>query len=53
MTDRYWICLECGNKYGKARDNISTYHVEKCDYCGKVKAVTESRDFGYPKKEGE
>lgn len=43
-----WICHDCGIKYGKPRFSVSTWHQDKCDYCGEIKAVTESRDFGYP-----
>ena len=52
-----WICGTCGMEYGHASDrNLSTWHIGRCDYCGKEKPVTEVRDFGYPelpKKEGE
>lgn len=44
-----WICYDCGKKYGKSRTLVSTYHTGKCEYCREVKAVTESRDWGYPK----
>lgn len=43
-----WICIDCGNKYGKPRGNPSTYHNGICEWCGKEKAVTEHRDYGYP-----
>ncbi|HON84208.1 MAG TPA: hypothetical protein PLI22_08795 [Caldisericia bacterium] len=43
-----WICNDCGIKYGKPRFLVSTWHQDKCDYCGEIKVVTESRDFGYP-----
>lgn len=44
--------LTCLKKYGKEptkpKFNISTYHKCKCDSCGKVKPVTEVRDYFYP-----
>ena len=43
-----WICHECGLKYGRPKNVVSTWHVELCDYCGKIESVTEPRDYGYP-----
>ena len=43
-----WICFECGNKHGKPKGGVSTYHTGICEWCGKEKAVTEDRDFNYP-----
>lgn len=55
------VCDDCGieanrrtclKKYGaeplKAKFDISTYHTDKCDWCGETKPVTEVRDFFYP-----
>lgn len=42
----YWICRDCGLKYGKIVCRVSTMHKGKCEICGKEKAVTEGRDFG-------
>jgi hypothetical protein len=42
------VCIECGNKYGRSRSSASCYHMNNCDVCGKKKAVTQSRDYGYP-----
>jgi hypothetical protein len=42
-----WICLDCGNKYGRRAGGVCTMHVGKCDVCGEEKSVTEPRDFGY------
>ena len=49
--DKYpaWICSACGNKYGKARDTIATFHFGECGWCNKKASVTEPRDYGYPK----
>lgn len=54
-------CYECGvtaniltclKRYGQPPHQIaftvSTYHKGKCDFCGWVKDVTETRDFFYP-----
>lgn len=54
MTDRIgaWICHDCGTKYGRVINNhCATYHCgDRCDYCGRTdQAVTEPRDYGYPK----
>jgi len=46
----YWVCRECGLKASNGKSfDISTYHKGKCGVCKKVKAVTEPRDFFYPK----
>ena len=42
-----WICSNCGSKYGTYRAEVSTWHEDKCDVCGKDHVgVTEGRDFG-------
>lgn len=43
-----WICALCGQKYGNYCVFTSTFHPATCDYCGLVKNVTSSRDYGYP-----
>jgi hypothetical protein len=44
--------LTCLKKYGeepkKKKFSVSTYHIGKCDVCGKVTQITEVRDFFYP-----
>lgn len=44
--------LTCLKRYGaeplKKKFDISTYHQGKCDFCGKIKPITEVRDFFYP-----
>lgn len=47
-----WVCNECAIKAGGVTSRCSTYHSEKCDVCRKVKAVTQPRDFGYPRFKG-
>jgi len=55
-SDIYLVCFDCGKEAlsllinkGKTQFLCSTVHNDKCDVCGKVKAVTEARDFQYPK----
>ena len=60
-TTIYNVCDKCGieanrltclKKYGtepkKKKFMCSTYHKGKCDFCGKIKYITEARDFFYP-----
>lgn len=50
-TKKYpnWVCQECGSRASGGRQfQISTWHKAKCDVCGKVKHVTEPRDFYNP-----
>jgi len=47
-----WICAPCGDRNQPNKKlifKVSTYHNDECGWCGKEKAVTEPRDFGYPK----
>lgn len=51
MSYPTWVCFDCGNAAQPDKSKIfavSTYHNGKCAVCGEIKAVTESRDFGYP-----
>lgn len=44
-----WVCAECGMRASGGRCfEISTYHIGKCDVCGKECMVTQPRDFYYP-----
>lgn len=57
MTDRYYpaeICLKCGKKYGKARQESRAIGMwgGKCGWCGEEGAVTSPRDFCYPEFTG-
>lgn len=52
-----WICRECGEKYGKVKPGLSTYHeadpdnpTDRCGWCGAKVNLTEPRDYGYPTK---
>jgi len=44
--------LTCLNKYGelpkKVAFDVSTFHLDECDFCGVLAWVTEDRDFFYP-----
>jgi hypothetical protein len=55
------VCSDCGieanrltclKKYGqeplKKCFDVSTFHKGKCDWCGKLKHITQTRDFFYP-----
>lgn len=43
------ICSDCGHKHGRRRVTESTWHMGACDWCGEHKAVTEDRDYSYPR----
>jgi hypothetical protein len=40
-------CHDCGKKYGEYSVSCSSTWEGKCDVCGEVKGVTETRDYGY------
>lgn len=53
-----WICSPCGLKHGRWREgHLATFHEpdkhdehDRCGWCGtRISALTEPRDFGYPK----
>lgn len=39
------VCFDCGNKYGTYHDGVSSVWEGKCNVCGEIKNITESRDF--------
>jgi hypothetical protein len=41
------VCFDCGSKYGEYHDRVSSVWEGKCNVCGEVKNITESRDFKY------
>ena len=45
-----WICADCGDKHGKAKCGLSTWHEGACEVCGKMTSVTEPRDYGHLKE---
>lgn len=51
-----WVCRACGlgasNRKADGALLVSTFHQGLCEVCGRVTAVTEPRDYGYPKFEG-
>lgn len=47
-----WVCMECAENAGKELRGPATFHVDTCGVCGKEKAVSEPRDFNYPKFKG-
>lgn len=44
-----WVCDDCGNKYGRRKSDLATWHHGKCDVCETMTMVTEPRDFGHLK----
>jgi sulfur relay (sulfurtransferase) complex TusBCD TusD component (DsrE family) len=45
-----WTCRECAESRGYSnRCMISTWHEDSCGWCEQIKAVTQPRDYGYPK----
>lgn len=46
-----WVCEECALVAGgkMPENHMATWHIGKCDSCGRKQAVTDPRDFGYPK----
>lgn len=39
-----WICLDCGGKRRYPGLDLSM-HMDRCGWCGEIKAVAEPRDF--------
>ena len=45
-----WICSECGDKHGRwPEGHCATWHNGECGWCGGTRAVTEPRDYRWPK----
>lgn len=43
-----WICFDCGDKYCNGiTDDVRTGHEGRCGVCGRMRNVTEPRDFGH------
>jgi hypothetical protein len=47
LKDAEVTCHDCGNKYGTYSVGCSSTWEGKCDVCGEVKGITETRDYGY------
>ena len=47
LRDAGVTCHDCGSKYGEYSVGCSSTWEGKCDVCGEVKGVTETRDYGY------
>lgn len=43
--DLNWLCFDCGIKRYGRKPGVCTIHQGFCDLCGKLKNVTEPRDF--------
>jgi hypothetical protein len=50
LKDAEVTCHDCGNKYGTYSVSCSSTWEGKCDVCGEVKGITETRDYGYLQK---
>lgn len=44
-----WVCVDCGERYGRRAVGMATFHIDECGVCGQQKAVTQPRDYGYLK----
>ena len=46
-----WICSSCAEQNGgkMPETHLACWHFDECGVCGYRKAVTQPRDFGYPK----
>ena len=44
------VCFDCGSKYGEYHDGLSSVWEGKCNVCGEIKNITESRDFKFLNK---
>ncbi len=43
-----WVCIDCVKLVrGYLPNRISCWHIDPCGICGKLKPVTEPRDFGH------
>ena len=50
LTEADVVCKDCGSKYGVYSVGCSSTWEGKCDVCGEIKGVTETRDWGYLNK---
>ena len=47
LETAYTSCSDCGSEYGVYSVGCSSVWEGKCDVCGEIKNVTESRDYAY------
>ena len=47
LKNAYVTCGDCGKKYGVYSVGCSSVWEGKCDVCGEIKLITETRDFAY------
>jgi len=47
LETAYKTCFDCGDKYGVYSVGCSSVYESKCNVCGEIKPITETRDFGY------
>lgn len=47
LENAYNTCFDCGKKYGVYSVGCSSVYESKCDVCGEIKNITETRDFAY------
>ena len=50
LKDAEVTCHDCGDKYGVYSVGCSSTWQGKCDVCGEVKGITETRDYNYLQK---
>jgi hypothetical protein len=47
LKNAHNTCFDCGKKYGVYSVGCSSVYESKCDVCGEIKPITETRDFAY------
>ena len=47
LETAYNTCFDCGQTYGVYSVGCSSVYESKCDVCGEIKRITETRDFAY------
>lgn len=50
LVDADVVCFDCGKKYGEYHDGVSSVYEGKCNVCGEIKSITETRDFKWLQK---
>lgn len=44
--DVSWVCAPCGKIHGTHVQETLTWHIGRCDVCGKTASVTAGRNYG-------